>query len=114
MSATGDRRAELAGKLTAAGVTPVVLDPRAVPPFVLLGAPAWTGSAGVGGWTVAYPVHVVAPGPATLDTLDWLLDTAEQVIRTLGYADATPTTYGERDSPAYTLIYAVDVTNPDC
>ena len=113
MSAIGDERVTIAAKLAAAGI-PVVLDPRAVAPFVLVGAPSVVAGAGVGGWTVDYPVHVVATTPAAADQLDWLLEQTELVLRTLGATAADPATYSDRDNPAYTLVYRRDVTNPDC
>lgn len=114
MSALGDERAVIAGKLTAAGIDRVVLDPRAVAPFVLVGAPNVVAGVGVGGWSVDYPVHVVAPAPGSADTLVWMLDRVEQVLRALGATAADPGRYGDRDAPAYTLIYRRDITNPDC
>ena len=92
----------------------MVLDPRAVAPFVLVGAPTVNGGIGVGGWSVDYPVHVVAPAPGTADALDWLLEQTELVLRTLGPTVATPTRYGEREAPAYELLYRRDIDNPDC
>ena len=114
MSALGDERTAIAGKLTAAGVDRVVLDPRAVAPFVLVGAPEILGGVGVGGWSVEYPVHVVAVPPGSAAALASLIDTVELVLRALGPTTATPTTYGDREQPAYELIYRRDVTNPDC
>ena len=58
------------------------------------------------------------PGPSTTfllaDALDWLLEQTELVLRTLGATAATPTRYGERDAPAYELLYRRAITNPDC
>jgi len=113
VSAIGDERAAIAGKLTAAGVD-AVLDPRAVPPFVLVGAPSGDRGQGIGGWPVTYPVHVVAAPPGSADQLDWLLDQVEAILRTLGQATWTPTRYGDADWPAYELTYTRDVANPDC
>ena len=113
MSALNDERAVICDKLTAAGVK-ATLDPRAVAPFVLVGSPSVNGGAGVGGWTVEYPVHVVAPPPASADTLAWLLEQTEMVLRTLGPTTADPSVYGDRQNPAYQLVYRRDVTNPDC
>jgi hypothetical protein len=114
VSNLADERAVIAGKLAGAGVEHVVLDPRAVAPFVLVGAPEVLGGVGVGGWSVDYPVHVVAPPPGSADALVWLLDQTELVLRTLGATGATPTRYGEREAPAYELTYRRDIDNPDC
>ena len=113
MSSLNDVRVDLAGKLAAAGV-PAVLNPTAVAPFVLVGAPTVEGGVGVGGWSVVYPVHVVAAAPGSAASLAWLLDQVETVLRTLGPARADPVTYGDADLPAYELAYRRDVTNPDC
>ncbi len=113
MSNLHDERVTIAGKLDAAGVA-VVLDPRATAPFVLVGAPTVGGGAGVGGWTVDYPVHVVAPAPGSAGALASMLDKVELILRTLGPTRADPTTYGESNLPAYTLTYRRDVANPDC
>ena len=114
MSNLQDERVTIAGKLDAAGVDRVVLDPRAVAPFVLIGAPTVEGGAGVGGWTVTYPVHVVAVAPGSAGALADMLDRVELVLRTLGATRADPVTYGEQNLPAYELTYRRDVTNPDC
>jgi len=113
MSSIGDERAVIAGKLTAAGVA-AELDPRAVPPFVLVGAPAGDRGQGIGGWPVVFPVHVVAAPPGDADALDWMLDQVELILRTLGPTVWAPSRYGEADWPAYELTYTRDVTNPDC
>lgn len=112
MNPFDDVRSELAGKLTAAGVT-ASLDPRAVPPFVLVGPPT-ISPAGIGGWTAEYPVHVVAAPPGNVDALSWCLEQVCTVLRTLGPSTAFPTTYGDKDAPAYELTYRRDVANPDC
>jgi len=96
VSAIGDERAVIAGKLTAAGI-PAELDPRAVPPFILIGAPNGDKGQGIGGWPVEYPVHVVAAPPASADTLDWLLEQVELVLRTLGPTVWGPSRYGNPD-----------------
>lgn len=113
MSNLNDERQAIADQLVAAGMAPV-LDPRAVAPFVLVGAPTVEGGAGVGGWSVTYPVHVVAPAPGSAGALASMLDQVERVLRTLGPARADPVTYGESNLPAYTVTYRRDVTNPDC
>lgn len=114
MSALNDVRVDLAGKLAAAGLERVVLNPTAVAPIVLVGAPTVEGGVGVGGWSVTYPIHVVAAGPGGADALAWMLEQVELTLRTLGPARADPTTYGDQSLPAYELTYRRDVTNPDC
>lgn len=116
MSAFHDVRVDLAGKLAAAGVDTVTLDPRQPPPCVLVDAPTVRGGAGVGGWTCDYPVVVLAVPPGGADTLTWLLDQVELILRTLGPAAATPGRYDPagKDLPAYTVTYPRDVPNPDC
>lgn len=112
MSAIGDERAAIADKLTAAGL-PATLDPTTVPPFVLVGAPD-IDPAGVGGWSLTLPVHVVVAPPGDAEALDALLELTELTLRTLGPGAARPTTYGDRQAPAYELVVRRDVTNPDC
>ena len=113
MGAVADARAQLAGKI-AAGGTVVTMDPRALPPCVLLGAPEFVRTVGVGGWLINYPVHVIAAPPGNADALDWMLDTVEAVIAAAGFAPFTPGTYGDTSNPAYTGTYPTDVTNPAC
>ena len=118
MSNLNDERAVIAGKLAAAGVETVTLDPATSAPFVLVGPPRSNGAgAGVGGWTVAYPVIVAAAPPGDAAALVWQLDQVELVLRTLGpSADWQPGTYDPagKNLPAYTVTYPRDVTNPDC
>ena len=113
MSAIGDERAVLAGKLAAAGVV-AELDPRAVPRSCSSALPPATAGRGIGGWPVTFPVHVVAAPPGSADALDWMLDQVELILRTLGPTVWAPSRYGEADWPAYELTYTRDVTNPDC
>ena len=115
MSNLQAHRVTLAGKLYAAGL-PAQLDPRAVPPFVLVDAPTVNGGIGIGGWSVEYPVRVVAPPPGNAEALVWLLEQTELILRTLGPAAADPGTYDAdgKACPAYTLTYPADVPNPDC
>lgn len=113
MSVINDARLELVAKLAAAGI-PATSDPAAVAPFVLVGPPVISKGAGIGGWSVDYPVRVVHTPPGNADALEWQLDQVELVLRTLGPADAFPGTYGDQALPAYELTYRRDVTNPDC
>lgn len=118
VSNLNDERAVIAGKLTAAGVSPVTLDPASSAPFVLVGPPRSDGAAvGIGGWAVRYPVVVAAAPPGDLAALAWQLDQLELVLRTLGPSDDwAPGTYDPAGKalPAYTITYPRDVANPDC
>ena len=103
----------IVGKLAAAGV-PATADPGAVAPFVLVGAPTVLGGAGIGGWSVDYPIHIVATPPGNAAARSWLLEQVELVLRTLGPADALPGPYGDTNAPAYEITYRRDVANPNC
>jgi hypothetical protein len=111
-----DARVELAGKLTAAGIERVTLDPTASPPFVLVGPHTGDGSVGVGGWSITVPITVAVPPPADAPAYVFLADVVEAICRTIGWIDHRPTTYtlGTTELPAYELPVALDVTNPDC
>jgi hypothetical protein len=116
VNAFTDARTELAGKLAAAGVT-VSIDPRAVPPYVLVDVPTITAGQGRGGWSATIPIRVVAAPPGTAAALEWLLDQTELVLRTLLTArDAVPGTVDAagKDCPAYTITVPVQIPNPDC
>jgi hypothetical protein len=113
VSAIQDVRAELVGKLVAAGLA-ATDDPRTVPPCVLVGVPTFETPAGIGGWSGTFPVWIVSPPPDTNDGLVWRLDALETVYRTLGFAPAFVDRWGDRDAPAYHLLYPRTVTNPDC
>jgi hypothetical protein len=113
VSNLNDVRGEIAGKLTAGGVD-ATLDPATVPPFVLVGSPTVVAGAGIGGWSVDYPIHVVATPPGNAKALEWMLEQVELVLRALGPAPATPGLYGDTEAPAYELTYRRDVANPDC
>jgi len=109
-------RADVAGKLAAAGLTPT-LDPAATVPVVLVDAPTVDVSAGVGGWRVTVPVRLVHGPPGDAAALAWLLDTLEVVLTVFpGAVPAAPGTYprNETDCPAYTVPVVADVTNPTC
>lgn len=113
MSVFDDIRADMAAKLTAGGV-PATLSPVAVPPFVLVGVPTMTASAGVGGWQGTFPVWIVSPPPDTAAGLGWRLDALEAVYAALGFAPAYPDRWGDRDAPAYLVSYPTTVPNPAC
>lgn len=113
MSAFEDVRQDLAGKLAAAGVK-ATDDPRAVPPCVQVGVPTMTAAAGIGGWDGTFPVWIVSPPPGDAAGLRWRLEQLEAVYGALGFAPANPTTWGDRDAPAYLLTYPRTVPNPAC
>lgn len=114
MSAFSDLRADYAGKLTAAGLTNVTVDPAALAPFVLVDAVTVSGASGIGAWAASLPVRIVVPPPGDAMALAALEDTLETVLVTLGAAPAVPDTYGPNDLPAYIVTYPVQVPNPNC
>jgi hypothetical protein len=115
-----DARAELAGKLAAAGVTNPTLNPAASPPCTLIGGArsGGRGSVGVGAWPAVIPVRILVPPPGDGAALAALEHELELVLRTLGYAEYTDTTYRHstagQDLPCYELAYPRDIPNPDC
>jgi hypothetical protein len=119
-----DSRVDVAGKLTAAGITNVTLDPAALPPFVLVDmVTRGIAPEGVGAWRCEIPVRVVVPPPGDTHAVAALEDTLELVIRTLGFApfNAEPYELGARTAdgdpvqcPSYTAPYPVSIPNPDC
>jgi hypothetical protein len=116
VSVFADVRADLAGKLTAAGLA-VTLDPGALAPFVLVDLIRSTGAArGVGAWPGEAPVKIVAAPPGDTAAADWLQDTLEVVLVTLGWAPFVPATYEQsgKTLPMYEVTYPVTVPNPAC
>ena len=110
-------RESIAGKLTAAGVAAVTLDPRAPLPCVLVDVPSIDVAQGVGGWRVTIPVRIIAAPPGGTDALGWMLDQLEPVLATYPVAvPAAPGTVNRNDvdCPAYTVPVAADITNPSC
>lgn len=116
MNAFTTARETIAGKLTAAGVDGVTIDPAALAPFVLVDLVTVDRPSGVGAWGATLPVKIVVPPPGDAAAAAALEATLELVLRTLGYAPASPTIYraGDKEHPAYTLTYPVDIANPDC
>lgn len=119
MSVFGDVRADMAAKLTAAGVAGVTLDPAANPPFVLVDLVTLDGPpSGIGVWPGTVAIKLVVPPPGDAKAATALEDTLEAVLRTLGRAPAYPETYtagpGSAECPSYRLLYPVHVPNPDC
>lgn len=113
MSAFSDVRADYAGKLTAAGLDGVTLDPAANVPYVLVDAITVIAGAGYG-WSSQLPIRIVVPGPGDANALAALEDRLEVVLRTLGGTSAVPDVHGPTDLPCYVVTYDVDVPNPDC
>ena len=106
MNVFDDARQTVAGKLAAAGVPSVTLDPTAVAPFVLVGVPDGPDAAGggIGGWSSTdLSVIIAAVPPGNVEALAWLLDQLELVLRTLGSAPFYHGIYdvGGKDLPAY-------------
>lgn len=117
MSAFTDARTAIAGKLTAAGVDGVTLDPAALAPFVLVDLATLDRAAGVGAWGVSIPVKIVVPPPGDAAAAAALESTLELVVRTLGFAPGAPGVYrgaGDKELPMYALTYPTEVSNPDC
>ena len=109
-------REDIAGKLSAAGVTNVTLDPRGQLPNVLVGLPSVVGTEGIGGWAVSIPIEIATPPPGDLDAANWMLDALEPILVTLFGAPAEPrslTRNGE-DVPGYVVTLLVSVSNPNC
>lgn len=115
MTVFGDLRAEWAGKLVAAGVAIATTDPNANVPFVLvepitLGAPQ-----GVGAWTGTLTITIAVPPPGDADAMAALEELLQLVVTTHpAPTSAVPTTYSQRELPAYTVTYPVTVPNPNC
>jgi hypothetical protein len=113
VSSANDHRQTLWGKVAGTGL-PATTDPRAVPPFVLVGEPSYDEAVGVGGWRCTFPVHVVAPPPSDDAALAWRLEAVEAVYGACGFAPAYPDVYGTTDLPAYLIRYTADIPNPAC
>jgi hypothetical protein len=117
VSAFGDVRADMAGKLAAAGALGVTLDPTALPPFTLVDLVTVVGASGVGAWAAQIPVRVVVAPPGDARAAGQLEDGLQVVLTTLGAAPAFPgtvTAAGGKDCPAYTVTYPVEIPNPNC
>lgn len=109
-------REAIAGKLTAAGVVNVTLDPGAQLPHVLVDLPRVTGSEGIGGWSAEYRIQIAAPPPGDSAALAWMLDQLEPVLATLATAFAEPQTVTrfDVDVPAYVVAVTRSLSNPNC
>lgn len=114
MNGFADARDTLAGKLTAAGVANVTVDPRVEAPYVLVDVPEVLGTEGIGAWQVQIPVQLAAPPPGDADAIGWLLDQLEAVLVTLWGAAARPQTVGDNNLPGYVVTVTTTVPNPNC
>lgn len=109
-----DVRDELVGKLVAAGIA-ATTDPRAVPPCVIVSLPTSSPPAvGVGAWPAEFPVWIVSPPPDDDNGGRWRLAQLQAIFGVLGWTGAYHDRWGDRDAPAYRLLYPVTVPNPDC
>ncbi len=111
-----ETREQIAGKLSAAGVANVTLDPRGQLPCVLVALPRVLGAEGIGGWAVEFPIQLISPPPGDLDAAHWLLDQLEAVLGTYYGAPAEPTTIvrNDADCPAYIVTLLNSITSPNC
>jgi hypothetical protein len=112
-----DARSDIAGKLTAAGVDYVTLDPAGQAPCVLVGIPRKNpGSDGPGGWTIEIPVQIIVPPPGDVDAAGWLLDMLEPIQVTYPTAGFEPGTVTRNDAelPAITVTVVAQIPNPTC
>lgn len=114
MSNLNDERAAIAGKLNAAGVD-TSIDPQCQLPAVLVGAPSVLASEGVGGWSIDYPIQIMAAGPGDLPALEWMLEQLEKVL-TIFFGPAFPRTVEHigKDVPAYVVTVTRSISNPNC
>ena len=115
MNVFEEERQAIAGKLTAAGVANVTLDPRGALPCCLVDLPEITGLEGIGGWSAVYTVKLIVAPPGDLDALGWLLDQLEPVLVTFP-APAEPTTvdHGGKECPSYVVTLNRSIANPNC
>jgi hypothetical protein len=97
--------------LQAEGLT-VITDPRNVrPPCVLVEPPSITQNQNKTLAQLDFPITVLAPPPGNKDALNWLLDTADEIVGAVGPTTGSPTVYtiGNQDLPAYTLTATVQI-----
>jgi hypothetical protein len=117
MSSFSEARNAVAATLTAAGVTPVSLDPRGQPPFVLVDAPSSVAPQNAGStWNLAIPVRIIAAPPGNAEALDWMLEQLETVLVALDPNDCTARagTYpvNDKDCPAYLVDVSRQIIVP--
>lgn len=112
-----DHRADVVGKLTAAGVENVTADPAARPPFVLVGLITTTAAEGIGAWAATFPVTIAVPPPGDAAAAAAMEDTLAAVYAAIGFGPARPTTYSPdpaQSLPAYQITYPASIPNPAC
>jgi len=84
-------------------------DPRLQPPGVLVDGPDFDQPVG-NEMAVRYTIHVIAAPPGDAEALDWINDTAAQVVAALGYFNLSgfAGTYplGDADCPCKTITFA--------
>lgn len=117
MNPFGDHRADVAGKLVAAGVENVTTDPAARPPFVLVGLITTNAAEGIGAWAATFPVTVVVPPPGDAAAATSMETTVAAVYAALGFGPARPTIYSatpDAPLPAYQITYQASIPNPAC
>jgi hypothetical protein len=109
MTPAYDRGLELVDKLTAAGIAATV-DPRsATPPCVLVGPPTKTYDVGCG-FTAAWQLIALVPGPGNADAFKALDDLETQVASVLPVTRSTLTQYSlSPDNPAFPA-YRIEYT----
>ena len=114
MSNLNTERSTIATALVTAGVV-ASLDPSAAVPTVLVGSPSVLGAEGVGGWTVDFPIQIMAAPPGNAEALEWMLDQVEKVL-TVFPGPAFPRTIEHlgKDVPAYLATVTRSVNNPNC
>lgn len=114
MSNLNDEREVIAGKLNAAGVVTSV-DPQCQLPAVLVGSPSVLSTEGIGGWSIEYPIQIMAAGPGDLPALEWMLEQLEKVLG-IYFGAAFPRTVEHigKEVPAYIVTVTRSVTNPNC
>jgi len=114
MSALNDVRAEIAGKLSAAGCE-ATTDPKCQVPAVLVGAPSVLMAQGVGGWQVEYPINIMGVPPGNEGALEWMLGELETALTVFpGAAFPRTIEHNGADVPAYVLTVNQSVSNPNC
>lgn len=117
MNPIGDDRAEMAAKLVAAGGN-ATTDPAAQVPCILVSGAEPDHPSGVGAWGFLTKVRILVPPPGDAAAMAALEEGLVLVLRTLGFARGTLTTYrmstGGQDVPCYELSYPRDIPNPDC
>lgn len=107
MTLLNDALDYVVGQFTAAGV-PATADPRNVRlPGVLVEPPTIT-TLSKDMVTLRFPALVLAPPPGNLDAVRVLLEVVDLAVAGVdNCTSGEPTTYGEKDTPAYLLNVTV-------